>query len=144
MYAFQFLPCTIYNNHHNKDGGLLGQVRFFFSQFTGIWLMSVAAYSLYFAYSASKPKRPSVSLDAMLPAMLSGVMWAVASAGAMLATEELGYSVGYPLTLNGAFLVNVCWAVLYYKEVRGAKNLRLFAAAVCFDVLGSVLIALSR
>ena len=106
--------------------------------------MSVAAYSLYFAYSASKPKRPSVSLDAMLPAMLSGVMWAVASAGAMLATEGLGYSVGYPLTLNGAFLVNVCWAVLYYKEVRGAKNLRLFAAAVCFDVLGSVLIALSR
>ena len=109
------------------------------------WLTSVVAYTTYYVLRLLRGvPQAAVRVEAMLPAMCSGIVGAVAGAGSMLATDGLGYSVGYPLTLNGAFLVNVCWAVFYYREVRGAHNLNLFLAAIFLDVLGTVLISLSK
>ena len=144
-YGGQFLPGAIYAQFHNKDDSIIGEARFFFSQYVGIFLTSLAAYAAYCAvHAARKAPVPAVPLTAMLPAVVSGAIWAVAGAGAMFATDGLGYSVGYPLALNGAFLVNVLWASLYYREIQGRRNVMLFAAAVVLNVIGSVLVSLSK
>jgi glucose uptake protein GlcU len=145
LYGFQFLPSAIYGQFHNPDSTLIGQVRFFFSQYVGIWFGSFLAYSVYtVAHAVRGTEPPFVPLRAMLPAILCGVVWAVAGSGTMIAVAELGYSVGFPLCLNGAFLVNIMWSVLYFKEVRGKRDLQLFAVAAGLDVVGSVMIALSK
>lgn len=144
-YGGQFLPGAIYGQYHQDANSILDEARFFFSQYVGIFLCSLVAYTLYyFAHTARRAPMPDVPLAAMLPAILSGVIWAFAGAGAMFATSGLGYSVGYPLALNGAFLVNVLWASLYYREIRGRRNIIFFAAAAVFNVVGSVLISLSK
>jgi len=145
VYGVQFLPGAIYAQEHNADGSQWGQVRFFFSQYLGIFLLSLTAYVLYVAYHAARGvPLPEVPLRAMLPAMLSGVMWAIAGAGVMFAIAELSYSVGFPLCLNGAFLVNCGWSVLYYREISGRRNLTVFGVAAVLSVVASIMISLSK
>lgn len=145
LYGFQFLPSAIYGQFHNPNNTLIGQIRFFFSQYVGIWFGSFLGYAVYTIVHAVRGiGMPSVPLRAMLPAILCGLLWAFAGAGTMVAVEELGYSVGFPLCLNGAFLVNILWSVLYFKEVRGRRDLQLFVVAAVLDVAGSVMIALSK
>jgi hypothetical protein len=65
--------------------------------------------------------------------MLSSIQWPVRLAGAMgsiFATDGLGLSVGYPLTMNGAFLVNLLLTFFVYREIQGRRNILLFLGAV--------------
>jgi hypothetical protein len=145
IYGFQFLPEAIYMQQPDHGGSAIKQMRFFFSQYVGTFLMSTLAYAGYAAQRGCARKPPAeVPLTAMLPSILSGVVWAFGGAGAMFATDGLGYSVGFPLVLNGSFLVNVLWSVLYFKEIRGRRDLTLFAAAAGLTVIGSILIAVSK
>merc|ERR1712032_502595 len=114
LYGFQFFPFTLwaqYNPVTQGESSLLHSTRFFFSQFSGIWLTSAAALCVDWALRGGKVA--AVSMEAMVPSILSGMIWAVAGMGCMIATDQLTYSVGYPLTMNCAFLVNTSWSLLY-------------------------------
>ena len=145
LYGFQFLPAAMYSQMHPEQYGLLATIRFFFSQWCGSFLVSIVAYATYAAQAAVREQPiADVPLEAMMPSIGSGILWAVAGAGAIIATDSLGLSIGYPLALNGSFLVNMCWALFYYKEVQGAANLWLYAGAAACSVLGSVFLSVAR
>jgi len=145
LYGLMFLPGTIYGQHHNQESTVIGEVRFFFSQYVGIFLTSVVAYSVYFiVHAASGSPLPQVPMEAMLPAVSSGVLWGIAGAGSMISIAELGLSVGSVLCLNGALLVNSMWAVFYFHEVRGQRSLTIFGVAAFSIIAASALISLSK
>ena len=64
--------------------------------------------------------------------------------GSIFATDGLGLSVGYPLTLNGAFLVNLLLTFFVYREIQGKKNIILFCVAAGLNITSVVLLALSK
>ena len=82
--------------------------------------------------------------EAILPAMASGMIWACAGLGAMLAMDGLGFGVGYMLCTNGAILVNGAWSVGYYREISGRRDLALFGGAFVLNLAASAIIAEHR
>jgi hypothetical protein len=150
-YGFQFVPLSIWNNKIQDSGEIFGRprpsdtiqaMRFFFSQFAGIFLTSILAFFVYCIRSGNKPLL--VPAEAVMPSIFSGVVWAIGCAGGMFATSGLGNAVGFPLLLNISFLVNSSWSILYFKEIQGQTNLRYFFAAFFLNVISSVLISLSK
>lgn len=151
LYGFQFVPLSVWHNKVEESGHIFDQdlpselviaTRFFFSQFAGIFLTSLLGFCAYCVWVRNRPLL--VPPEAILPSILSGVVWALGCAGGMLATSGLGNAVGFPLLLNGAFLVNSCWSILYFKEIRGKRNLQLFGGAFMLCMTSSILISLSK
>ena len=151
LYGFQFVPLTIWHNKVVSQGHIFDQdipselslaTRFFFSQYAGTFLASVAAFTIYCILSGNNPKL--VPPAAVLPSILSGSVWAIGCAGGMIATACLGNAVGFPLLLNGAFLVNSSWSIFYFGEIKGRRNLYLFGGAFILNLVSSILISLSK
>jgi len=144
-YGFQFVPLTIHSNQYPKPvniGNSTYQVRFFFSQFAGIYLTSFIGFKVYCFWKSNKPYL--VQSNAAAPIILSGMMWAFACMGSMLAVAELGLGIGYPLGSNGAFLVSSGWSILYFKEVTGKQNLSRFALAGSLSALSCICLGAAR
>lgn len=151
FYGFNMVPLSIWNNKINRNGhifnhplpsDLLRSLRFFFSQFAGIFLVGITGFGLYCVCTKNKPKL--VPPEATLPSIICGMVWAVGCAGAIVATSELGQAVGYVLVLNGSFLVNSAWSILVFKEIQGERNLKLFGGAFSLIVLSSIMISVSK
>jgi hypothetical protein len=151
LYGFQFVPSTIWHNKVVSQGHIFDQdipselslaTRFFFSQYAGTFLASVSAFTMYCILNGNSPKL--VPPAAVLPSILSGAVWAIGCAGGMIATACLGNAVGFPLLLNGAFLVNSSWSIFYFGEIKGRRNLYLFAGAFLLNLISSILISLSK
>lgn len=151
LYGFQFVPLTLWNAKTIRNGHIFDQplpsdtirsLRFFFSQFAGIFLTAFAGFVLYCIFKRNRPKL--VPTEATLPSIVCGAVWAIGCAGAMLATSGLGNAVGFPLLLNCSFLVNSAWSILYFKEIQGKRNLRLFGTAFLLNVISSVFISLAK
>ena len=151
LYGFQFVPLTIWHNKVVKQGHIFDQdipselslaMRFFFSQFAGTFLSSFVAFFLYCMLHGNKPKL--VPPAAVLPSIISGSIWAIGCAGGMLATAGLGNAIGFPLLLNGAFIVNSCWSIFYFGEIKGRRNLQLFSCAFFLCLCSSIFISLSK
>ena len=75
------------------------------------------------------------------PAFFSGVIWGVGLLGQLLCSGNLGYTVAYPVTAIGPCFVSMGWSVLYFREIRGARNLSLILAAFLSSVVGLGLVA---
>ncbi|CAB9513382.1 Transmembrane protein 144 homolog [Seminavis robusta] len=153
FYGFQMVPLTIWNHKVHQNGNIFddGQplpsdtllaMRFFFSQFAGIFVTSLLGFSFYSIVMGQQPQL--VPPNATLPSILCGAVWAVGCAGAMLATAELGNAVGFPLVLNCSFLINSAWSILVYKEIQGKRNLQLFGGAFALNFLSSLFISISK
>jgi len=97
----------------------------------GIFVVMLPLHALYFAARRRWPQlKPR---EVALPGLATGVLWAVGNACAVVATEALGNTVGYPLTQT-ALLVAQVWSVLYFKEIRGFAIVVLVMSA--FVLLG--------
>lgn len=151
FYGFNMVPLSIWNNKITRNGhmfnhplpsDLLRSLRFFFSQFAGIFLVGITGFGVYCVCTKNKPKL--VPPEATLPSIICGMVWAVGCAGAIVATSELGQAVGYVLVLNGSFLVNSAWSILVFKEIQGERNLKLFGGAFSLIVLSSIMISVSK
>jgi glucose uptake protein GlcU len=150
-YGFMFVPLSIWNQKvknaghifdHDRPSETIQALRFFFSQFAGIFVISFLGFTVYCLLLRNKPLL--VPPEAIMPSISSGIMWAIGCGGAMLATSGLGNTVGFPLVLNMSFLVNSSWSILYFGEIRGRKNFILFGVAFVFNILSSILLSLSK
>mmetsp|Transcript_15953 Transcript_15953/g.19794 ORF Transcript_15953/g.19794 Transcript_15953/m.19794 type:complete len:338 (+) Transcript_15953:1-1014(+) len=145
LYGFQFVPLQIHSNQYKKSDNVsqvLNSMRFFFSQFAGIFLSSVFSFGVYICKTGNKPKL--VPNDAVGPSILSGMIWSLGAMSGMVATSELGLTVGYPLSVNLVLLVNGAWSCFVYKEITGKRNVLLFALAGGLNVVSTILLAISR
>ena len=72
---------------------IVNSLRFFFSQFVGIFCTSVLAFVAYCIVTRNRPS--AIPEEAILPSIVSGVMWSIGSMSSMIATEQLGLTVGF-------------------------------------------------
>lgn len=135
LYGVNMLPMTLWTQTQTDPGPL----DFVLSQFIGIYVYSSAVFIIYNIIR----RPPKVYPEAILPAIISGVMWGIAQCGLMSATQILGYAVGFPIGSAGPLLVSSTWSVVYFKEIRGIKNLALLSFSFALLLTGILLLALS-
>lgn len=139
LYGVNMVPMTLWVQDQQKVGDKPGPLDFVFSHFTGIFLYSTAVFVVYCLVN----RPPKVYPAAILPSMISGAMWGIAQCGLMSATQILGYAVGFPIGSAGPLLVSSTWSVLYFREIRGQRNIGLLLGSFSLLLTGIVLLALS-
>jgi len=140
LYGVNMLPMSLWVQDQKKHGITPGTLDFVFSHFTGIYLYSSVVFILYAVFTKNTPK---IYPAAIFPSIISGAMWGVAQCGLMSATQILGYAVGFPIGSAGPLLVSSTWSVVYFREIRGSKNLSYLAGSFALLLTGIILLALS-
>merc|ERR1712216_998498 len=121
-------PQWVMDNHPSKSQNGLDYV---FSHFTGIFISSTLYFILYCCVNKNKP---TVYPEAILPAFISGLMWAVAQSAWFVANGALSFSVAFPLITSGPGFIAAMWGVFVFDEIRGKRNYLILAGAFCFTV----------
>lgn len=119
-------------------------LNFVFPHFCGAFLTALFWFLLYCAYMQIRGKTPALFPKAVLPAFLSGGLWACANIAWFVANEDLGQAIAFPIVTSTPNIVGSAWGVFVFKEISGKGNLIRLSIALCFTVACGVLIALSK
>ncbi|XP_078601426.1 transmembrane protein 144-like isoform X2 [Branchiostoma floridae x Branchiostoma japonicum] len=138
MYGFNFAPVLYAQQHYEgaSDNGL----DYVFAHFSGVYATSTMYFILYAIYMKNKPK---VFPRAILPTLLSGAMWGIAQTAWFVANQRLQESVSFPIITTGPSLIGALWSVLYFREIKGTRNILILSVAMIVTVSGAVLTGLS-
>jgi len=142
LYGVNMVPMSLWVQDEQAKGNTPGPLDFVFSHFTGIYLYSTAVFVIYCIVNR-RSGAPKVYPDAILPSMIGGVMWGVAQCGLMSATQILGWAIGFTMGSAGPLLVSSSWAVFYFREIRGARNLLLLGISCTLLIAGILLLGFS-
>ena len=145
FYGIMFTPDQYIRDHKEKyrdvrgippDNGLY----YINSQYSGILLSSTAYFILY---SALKRNKPSINPSIAIPAMASGVMWALANIGFILAISALGGAVAYPIVNVLPGIVSSLWSLFLFREIQGKRNYIFLGVGMFVRVLAALFSGLS-
>ncbi|XP_053735059.1 transmembrane protein 144-like isoform X2 [Synchiropus splendidus] len=146
LYGSSFAPILYIKTHstcHDSmfHGASLYDLDYMYAQCSGIFLAS----TVYFAiYCAAMNNRPRIYCRAILPGMLTGLMWALATYCWFLANIYLSPVITFPIVTAGYGLVAALWGSLVFREIKGFLNCMIFTVASCVVVCGSLLTAVSK
>eukprot|EP01110_Echinostelium_bisporum_P005869 TRINITY_DN2429_c0_g1_i1.p1 TRINITY_DN2429_c0_g1~~TRINITY_DN2429_c0_g1_i1.p1 ORF type:complete len:359 (-),score=101.70 TRINITY_DN2429_c0_g1_i1:46-1122(-) len=146
LYGFNLIPMNVWvQEFKNAHGGQAPPtLAFVFSHFIGIWLLSSFVFFCYVIWRKVKfDKPPQVYAESIIPAFISGAMWAVAQCGLMIATAICGLNIGFPVGSAGPLIVSSLWSVLYFREIRGRRNLTLLGVSFALLAAGITLLVCS-
>lgn len=121
---------------HPTDG-----LSYVFSHFFGIFLMATL---IFIVYTAFRRNDPFIKPDLVLPSFLAGLLWATAQTSFFIANQHLSQAISFPIITGLPGCVASLWSVLYFKEIRGSRNLSLFAMALTLTLAGATLVGLSK
>jgi glucose uptake protein GlcU len=116
---------------------LLGNLH---AHFTGILF---TALSGLLAYAAATGNRPWVSSPLTLPALCAGVCWGVAMIFWFLANDALSIVIAFPIVTLGPGVLSMVVGLVFFREMTGARNMVLLAAALALFLGSAVSISAS-
>jgi len=140
LYGVNMVPMSLWVQKEKEHGPAPHALDFVLSHFIGIYLFSTAVFLVYCVVQ----RPPQIFAQSILPSYISGAMWGIAQCGLMMATQVLGYTIGFPMGSAGPLIVSSLWSVLYFREIRGPKNIGLLMLSFVFLGVGIVLLALSH
>jgi glucose uptake protein GlcU len=79
----------------------------------------------------------------MLTKSLKGIMWGLANICYFNANNVLAQAVIFPISNSGPPIVANLWAVLFYKEITGKRNLLFLMLGFAVALTGATLCGLS-
>jgi len=137
FYGVNFNPPQYIIDHSLNKNGL----DYVFSHFSGIFFTSTL---LIIIYSAIKKNYPVVYPQAVLPGIVSGLLWSFAQIAWFVANGKLEMIITFPIISTGPGLIASLWGVLVFKEIQGKRNFITLGAAFVVIIVAVVLIALSK
>ncbi|KAM9849643.1 transmembrane protein 144b [Aulostomus maculatus] len=146
LYGSSFTPILYIKSHsscHDSvfHGASVYDLDYVYAQCSGIFVAS----TVYFAiYCAVMNNRPRIYSRAILPGLLSGSMWTLATYCWFLANNYLSAVITFPIVTAGYGLVAAMWGSLVFKEVKGLVNCLIFLLASFVVLTGSLLTAISK
>nr|VZI36787.1 unnamed protein product [Spirometra erinaceieuropaei] len=140
LFGNTFVP-TIYIQGRYENASQQG-LDYVFSNFVGIWTASTAIFVIYACAKRNQPWIPAPS--AILPALVSGVLWAAAQSAWFVANAALGEPITFPIVTTVPALIATICGLIFFKEITGLRNYILLGCAFCVTAVGVALNALSR
>lgn len=145
LYGSTFAPILYIKSHSSCHdsmfyGASVYELDYVYAQCSGIFIASTVYFTIY---CAAMNNRPRVYSRAVLPGLVSGLMWALATYCCLLANNYLGAVVTFPVVSAGYGLVAALWGSLVFREVKGLASCFMFFLATCVILVGSVLIVIS-
>ncbi|XP_026213833.1 transmembrane protein 144b isoform X2 [Anabas testudineus] len=146
LYGSSFVPILYIKSHsscHDSmfHGASVYDFDYVYAQSCGIFVASTVYFTIYCAVMKNRPR---VFSRAILPGLLSGLMWALATYSWCLANNFLSAVITFPIVRAGYGLVAALWGALVFKEIKGSTNCLLFFLASCVILIGSLLTAISN
>jgi len=140
LYGVNMVPMTLWMQKEKNAGQNPHAIDFVLSHFIGIYLFSTIVFLVYCVVR----RPPQIFAQSILPSYISGAMWGIAQCGLMMATEILGYTIGFPIGSAGPLIVSSLWSVFYFRELRGIKNLGLLLGSFACLGVGIALLSVSH
>ncbi|XP_023579467.1 transmembrane protein 144 isoform X2 [Octodon degus] len=146
LYGSTFVPVMYIKDHSRRNdstyaGASQYDLDYVFAHFSGIFLTS----TVYFVvYCIAMKNRPKLYPEAVLPGLLSGVLWAIATCCWFLANHSLSAVVSFPIITAGPGLIAALWGVFIFKEIRGLRNYFLLILAFGVILAGALCTAFSE
>jgi len=140
LYGVNMVPMSLWVQKEKAAGTPPHVLDFVLSHFIGIYLYTTVIFLVYCLVK----RPPQIFPQSILPSYLSGAMWGVAQCGLMAATAELGYTIGFPIGSAGPLVVSSLWSVLYFREIRGRRNILFLLGSFVFIGAGVALLSLSH
>lgn len=146
LYGSSFAPILYIKSHsscHDSmfHGASVYDLDYVYAQCSGIFVASTVYFTIY---CAAMNNRPRVYSRAILPGLLSGLMWALATYCWFLANNYLSAIVTFPIISAGYGVVAALWGSLVFREIKGLANCFMFFLATCVILIGSLLTAISK
>ena len=116
------------------------EAEYIFPHFVGIFITSTFYFWIYCWYCKSKP---SLYNEAVLPGVLSGVLWAIAQSAFIIANMDLSFVVSFPIVSTGPGLIASLFGVFLFKEITEIRSLIILLCGFLISVGGIVMISLS-
>lgn len=137
LYGFNFTPIIAYKDNHPEasQNGL----DYVFAHFCGILLSSTGYLIIYCFAMRNKPR---IYNQAILPGIVSGVMWGIADMAWFIANDKLSETISFPIITSGPAMIGGLWGV-FFREIRGKRNIFILLIAFAITITGSVLTGLS-
>ncbi|VDO03666.1 unnamed protein product [Rodentolepis nana] len=140
LYGNNFVPTQYIQTRY--EGASVEGLHYVFANFVGIWMASTAIFLIYALCKRNRPWIPSPK--AIIPALISGVLWGTAQSAWFVANAALGEPVTFPIiTTCPALIATICGSI-FFREIRGKRNYILLALAFCVTAVGVTLNALSN
>ena len=124
----------------DRSGGATALDALLFSHFCGVLATSTL---VFVAYAAATRGRPWVSPATLLPSYAAGLCWGVACTLWFLTNARLSIVIAFPIITIGPGVITAVIGAVFFREVQGARNIALMAAAIAVYAAGAVLIATS-
>ncbi|XP_052077868.1 transmembrane protein 144-like [Mytilus californianus] len=142
MYGQMFTGATYVQDHLELyPGATLNGLDYVFADFCGIYVTSTVFFVTYIIVMKFKPK---VYPKVMIPALISGVMWAIGNSCWFVANRSLSIPVAFPIVTTGPSIVASLWGVLVFKEIKGTYNLLILVIAFTMGITGAILAGVSK
>ncbi|VDK57221.1 unnamed protein product [Anisakis simplex] len=142
FYGVNFVPVIYIQQHPDKFKDVSNNgLSYVFAHYCGIFITTTVFLLIYIV---CKRNRPYINNQTLLPAFITGSMWAIAQAAWFVANDRISQAISFPIN---AMMPGVCaalWSVFYFREIQGSRNFRLLFSAISVTVLGAVLVALSK
>lgn len=146
LYGSSFVPVLYIKSHSSHldsifHGASVYDLDYVYAQSSGIFLTS----TVYFAiYCAMRNNRPRVYSQAILPGLLSGLMWTLATYSWFLANNYLSAVNTFPIVSAGYGLIAALWGSLVFREVKGLASCLTFSLGSTVLIAGVLLITFSN
>lgn len=142
LFGSNFDPPTVLMEH-GKAGSAAHSTNpmdYVFAHFSGILVTAGVALVVYLAVMR---QRAYVKLEVILPGMLSGSIWAIAQTAWFKANDALSLVIAFPIITTLPAVVGMVWGIVLFGEFSTRRSRMFAAAALCTQIPGVLLIALS-
>ncbi|KAL5969355.1 hypothetical protein TSMEX_002911 [Taenia solium] len=139
FYGNTFVP-TIYIQSMVKGASQAG-LDYVFANFVGIWMASTVIFVLYALMKRNQPWFPAK--QAILPSLLSGILWGVAQSSWFIANAALGEPITFPVVTTCPAVIATLVGVVIFKEIKGKRNFIILGVAMCVTFIGILINAFS-
>lgn len=93
-------------------------------------------------YFIALRKRPVFHLRvALVPGLITGLIWNIGNFGSIYATLHLNLTIGYPLT-QLALVISGLWGLFVFKELSGVRTITMWVISLIVLLGGAALLAL--
>uniref|UniRef100_A0AC35F7U1 Transmembrane protein 144 n=1 Tax=Panagrolaimus sp. PS1159 TaxID=55785 RepID=A0AC35F7U1_9BILA len=144
-FGMNILPVIhVQDNHKVYPDAPQEGLPYVFSHFSGAFITSTIGFLAYTVFKSCRKSTLQINPKVTIPALVSGLLWAIGQALLINSTSILSASITYPISAMLPGCVAAVWSILYFREIEKGKSLALLLVAILITLCGAICIGVSK